>query len=126
MKISFAVVGVIASAIPLCNGFQFARPLSTSGRSLARPMQLQSTSGASADSKADDNDGDEKTEVEKSAALKWAAKQKEELEKAAADTGSQVDSEPTNGKKKKYVVVGAGWGGWGAAKVRSQQGLSKR
>jgi protoporphyrinogen oxidase len=51
--------------------------------------------------------------VEESAALKWAKEQVEEY--------SNVDTD--SGKKKKYVIVGAGWGGWGAAKALCESGV---
>ena len=66
----------------------------------------------------DSTDGEEKDEqpvndkeddTETSKALEWARQQIKEL--------SQPD------EKKKYVVIGAGWGGWGAAKALCQSGV---
>jgi uncharacterized protein with NAD-binding domain and iron-sulfur cluster len=51
--------------------------------------------------------------VEESAALKWAKQQVDEY--------STVDTDSS--KKKKYVIVGAGWGGWGAAKALCESGV---
>lgn len=55
--------------------------------------------------------GDDK--VEESAALEWARQQVEEYSKLDIDSS----------KKKKYVIVGAGWGGWGAAKALCESGV---
>jgi uncharacterized protein with NAD-binding domain and iron-sulfur cluster len=49
------------------------------------------------------------TKVEASAALEWARQQLQEYSKPK--------------KKKKYVIVGAGWGGWGAAKALCESGV---
>jgi hypothetical protein len=115
MKVSLTAISVIASGITLANGFQMACP-ARAARSLVYPTILHSATEESAESKeSEDNnsgkDEDKKMEVEESAALKWAETQKKQLEEVGGD------AEPAK-KKKKYVVVGAGWGGWGAAKVR--------
>ena len=49
-----------------------------------------------------------------SAAVKWAEQQN--LSVGGAD-------EKTGTKRKKFVVVGAGWGGWGAAKALCESGI---
>jgi uncharacterized protein with NAD-binding domain and iron-sulfur cluster len=58
------------------------------------------------DSANEDND---ETVNEESAALEWARRQVEEYSKTT--------------ERKKYVVVGAGWGGWGAAKALCESGV---
>ena len=53
-----------------------------------------------------------------SAALKWAREQAEELrQEEAAEAESAQKPSSSKSTKKKFVVVGAGWGGWGAAKA---------
>eukprot|EP00977_Amphora_coffeiformis_P014413 scaffold4027_cov144-Amphora_coffeaeformis.AAC.1 len=69
--------------------------------------------GAEESSDVEEKDGqpvdDKEDETATSKALEWAREQVKEL--------SQPD------KKKKYVVIGAGWGGWGAAKALCQSGV---
>jgi uncharacterized protein with NAD-binding domain and iron-sulfur cluster len=57
-----------------------------------------------------ETENDETKVVEESAALEWARQQAKE------------SSNPTT-TKKKYVIVGAGWGGWGAAKALCESGI---
>ena len=117
MKIPLAIaacVGLMSGVVRLVDGFQLARPLD--GIKSNAPTRPQSALRASPDPQESDK-GDDKSQIEESAALKWAAEQKEEPQKAAADMESDSSEEHSNGKRKKYVVVGAGWGGWGAAKV---------
>ena len=54
-------------------------------------------------------------EAIRSAALEWASEQRREL-------GSEQQPTSTEGRKKqkKFVVVGGGWAGWGAAKTLCQ------
>lgn len=53
------------------------------------------------------------TSVEDSAAVKWAKEQ--ELQNTISESGNKV--------RKKFVVVGAGWAGWGAAKAFCESGI---
>lgn len=124
MKISFTAVGVVAcSLLPLADGFQVAHPLN-SGLAHAT-IRLQSTptagpnSGDDSEKSKDNKAEDEK--VEESAAMKWAAEQKEELEKEKAELKQKA--EELSSDKKKYVIIGAGWAGWGAAKAICESGI---
>jgi len=63
-------------------------------------------------------------EAPESEALKWARNQVEE--ESSSVTGKDNDGDhdvSARTKKKKFVVVGAGWGGWGAAKALCESGL---
>ena len=72
---------------------------------------------------SNEEDVEEEEEVE-SAALKWAreqaelAQELEEMEQAEADDSQEE-------KTKKFVVVGAGWGGWGAAQALCEAGKGR-
>jgi hypothetical protein len=99
---------------------------------------------------SDDNDKEKKSDLEESlealgeaagdaaesvesAALEWASKQARELgsdddgiaEDAKVNTegADEAVAEDSVNKKKKYVVVGGGWGGWGAAKALCQSNV---
>lgn len=63
-------------------------------------------------------DADE-NEPTSSAAEEWAREQRR------AETEPTDETEPTTPttRRKKYVVVGGGWGGWGAAKTLCQSGV---
>ena len=67
----------------------------------------------------DGEESPEETELEpqeqESAAMKWAEQQlKEAVVEAVEETNSEV---APKSPKKKFAVVGGGWGGWGAAKA---------
>lgn len=68
------------------------------------------TSPASGENKETENQPE-------SAALKWAKLQQQELGLEEDNVGNQSD------RKKKYVIVGGGWGGWGAAKALCQSNV---
>ena len=72
MKFLIAALGVCANLVSLAAGFHLSRPLSCSHISSCMP--LQSTAGDPAEAN-DATENDKPKEVE-SAALKWAAKQK--------------------------------------------------
>jgi hypothetical protein len=59
---------------------------------------------------------EQEKELEESAAIKWVEQQKKELERASLN---KEDAK----KKKKFVIVGAGWGGLGAAKTLCESGI---
>ena len=61
-----------------------------------------------------DDDGEEI----KSAALEWAKQQN--LENMKEENIVSEDVKIKKDEKKKYVVIGGGWGGWGAAKTLCQ------
>jgi protoporphyrinogen oxidase len=66
---------------------------------------------------SEETPGKEEGEL-KSAAIEWAAEQKKvdaEQEKVDAEQEKVDDS-----TKKKFAIVGGGWGGWGAAKALCQ------
>lgn len=74
------------------------------------------TSFYMSDSEIDENPKEEEEEPDfKSAALEWAAQQKIENE--------NIESKHQQEKGKKYVVVGGGWGGWGACKTLCESNL---
>ena len=62
--------------------------------------------------RSEESDNDESNEEFKSVAMEWAKLQAEELK----------DEEKDNSDKKKYVIVGGGWAGWGAVKALCQSG----
>eukprot|EP00978_Attheya_sp_CCMP212_P009311 scaffold21992_cov46-Attheya_sp.AAC.1 len=64
----------------------------------------------------EDDTGDEEAEEVVSSAKEWANQQQRELEES-------IDVPRSTGSKKKYVVVGGGWGGWGAAKALCESGV---
>lgn len=82
----------------------------TQGSSLKTSTVTYSTSDDAEEKAADETNGVE-YEVVESAAVKWA-KQQNSMDET--DTSEDNDE---NKAKKKYVVVGGGWGGWGAAKA---------
>lgn len=68
------------------------------------------------------NTNSEKTDEEfQSAALEWAKEQAKELD---LDDRKEEDEGKVSEKKKKYVVVGAGWAGWGAVKSLCQSNVN--
>jgi hypothetical protein len=71
---------------------------------------------------SDENENGEKEELLESEALKWAKKQLDEIAKEEAEN-KENNAKEREGKKKKYVIVGAGWGGWGAAKALCESGI---
>jgi hypothetical protein len=68
---------------------------------------------------ADDSEG-----KIKSAALEWMSEQRRQLEEEEGIEGEPIESfssdENVAKGKKKFVVVGGGWAGWGAAKTLCQ------
>lgn len=81
---------------------------------LAFVPQLQHRSVRTIAQQATQEDGEqnkESTEEETSAAMNWAKEQQQEQQ-----------NRKEKGDQKKYVVVGAGWGGWGAAKSLCESG----
>jgi NADPH-dependent 2,4-dienoyl-CoA reductase/sulfur reductase-like enzyme len=60
--------------------------------------------------------GDAEAEEIASSAKEWANQQQRELEES-------IDVPQSTGSKKKYVIVGGGWGGWGAAKALCESGV---
>jgi len=91
--------------------------------------------------KNEDGETDEEGEELQSAALEWAKNQEQEFKKdefitaepntdTDTDTDTETDADPvveetseTSNTKKKFVVVGGGWGGWGSAKTLCQSGV---
>ena len=115
MKLLF----VVAFFLPLVAAFHIPVPIPGQQKIVSHPSihhGVRLSSAASPESDAEEKKGDEINDVqEESAALKWAAEQKTQL----AD-----DIDPTDkSDKKKYVIVGAGWGGWGAAKALCESGI---
>jgi len=75
-------------------------------RSRANPIwSLWMSTGDTAESEKDEEDD----ELQESAALEWARQQVQEYSKSLP---------------KKFVIVGAGWGGWGAAKALCESGVN--
>jgi uncharacterized protein with NAD-binding domain and iron-sulfur cluster len=68
----------------------------------------------------DEGDNEDATETTASKALEWARQQVKELSQPAPDRKNDNEAAKT------YVVVGAGWGGWGAAKALCQAGSNAR
>lgn len=79
-----------------------------------------STSGETLDAETEPDDEPPTSSSSTSAALDWAKEQKRELEEQQGQANNDSDQK----KLKKFVVVGAGWGGWGAAKALCQSGAA--
>lgn len=115
MRFSLAV----ASLLPLVAAFHIPA-LIPQHRALPRSrynnyeIGLYAADSPEAEAEAEEL-SDESSAAEESAAMKWAAQQKEDLA-AEADPTDKSD-------RKKYVIVGAGWGGFGAAKALCESGI---
>jgi len=103
---------------------QCAAPSSLSGLLMASAADDEKIGENDAESEAlDDNEDnstgqEEKAKAVESEAIKWAQKQQRQ-----DDGKGGTKSDPGQVKKKKFVVVGAGWGGWGAAKALCESGI---
>jgi uncharacterized protein with NAD-binding domain and iron-sulfur cluster len=128
MKVSSAACIVAAVLVSPCGNvalaFQQASPptflSSVKKKSFLNAPSRQWTS--SADNGEDNKQDDE--QKPSSAAEEWAASQQQENQAAFTRDDDGVD-EVKPSKLKKYVVVGAGWGGWGAAKALCESGMGK-
>ena len=102
----------------LCISYQFL--VAAQGFSLQNTIQFRSAPATKnlylSRSAASNVEGDNLLDVggsmdeQESVALKWARTQREKPDVSAE-------------KRKKYIVVGAGWGGWGAAKALCESGI---
>lgn len=84
-----------------------------------RVVSLQSSSSDNDESAAEPAEGDEGSEADSSS----SSVAEDEFQSAAAEWAAQQTKEIAAMTKKKYVVVGAGWGGWGAAKALCESGI---
>ena len=109
----------VASLLPLVAAFHIPAPIPQQGafaRSQYNNHEIGLYAADSPEAEADSEEkSDENSNAEESAAMKWAEQQKEELA-AEADPSDKSD-------RKKYVIVGAGWGGFGAAKALCESGI---
>jgi len=88
----------------------FAPFATTSTRT--RIMSTEEDDDTPSDVNSDESMGTESDREQESSALKWARQQVEE-----------TSSNGSTKKKQKFVIVGAGWAGWGAAKALCQSGV---
>lgn len=113
-RMNAAVVGLLVSLVCLSNAFHVPTSLNTGLSTRIVRVQVAAPSG---EGDADQQDATQ-DKKEDSEALKWARNQLEELGKEEVEISSSISA-----KKKKYVIVGAGWGGWGAAKALCESGI---
>jgi uncharacterized protein with NAD-binding domain and iron-sulfur cluster len=115
---------VIAASSRTSTRSTFTLQMSSSSSNNDEPNEVELSS------EEQQQEGEEGREKEsESAALEWARAQVEEMEeelkrKVDASADAAAAAAARSDGKKKFVVIGAGWGGWGAAKALCQSGAA--